>query len=503
MLFSNLGNCILPHAPHKDEVAFVDTSTDPHRSFTVADLNRLADAFADRLSTFGITTNTKVAICGKNRVEYVLSYLGLMRLGAVAVPINHQLGADVLEHILTDSECAFIIADHPDDYPFDDSRPVITFDELMSQAENIKATVQFASFDTSEETDAEILYTSGSTGFPKGVPLTHHGQCWALSRFLESAAKGPTYHSTIVAAPLYHMNGLFFTTFCLAQGIKIISMPKFDAATYVDLIAQYQCDYLSGVPTMFSLIAGLRPDVLNKNLDHVQRIHMGSAPLSQSLLDQLGNTFKNAEFSNGYGSTEAGPCIFGPHPDGHATPETSLGYPLSEIEWRFSNGDDQEGPFELRTPALTNGYLNRPDANEKQFTADGWYRSNDIMCRDELGFFYFVGREDDMFVCGGENIFPGQVEKIIEKHPDITQSAVIPFAHATKGMAPAAFVVVRDAGTAPSEDDIKAHCIDIGPAYAHPRHVLILPELPLGGTKKVDKHQLKGLLEEYLQKKSA
>jgi acyl-coenzyme A synthetase/AMP-(fatty) acid ligase len=158
---------------------------------------------------------------------------------------------------------------------------------------------------------------------------------------------------------------------------------------------------------------------------------------------------------------------------------------LPDVQWRFSNGSTTQGPLELNTPAVTRGYLNRPDDNAKQFNGD-WYITNDVMRRDDNGFFYFVDRADDMFVCGGENIFPGQVESLLEQHPSIAQAAVVPLPHDIKGMVPVAFVV-SGSHTKLDEDDVKHYALEHGPAYAHPRHVFFVDALPLSGTNKINK----------------
>ncbi|MEQ8515633.1 MAG: fatty acid--CoA ligase family protein, partial [Chromatocurvus sp.] len=355
----------------------------------------------------------------------------------------------------------------------------------------------FNCFEPGPDDIAEVLYTSGSTGAPKGVPLTHHGQCWALTHYFTDL-EGETPERIAEATPLYHMNGFFLTTMALSNRMVIHLMPRFDAATWLQVIADHSIGYVTGVPTMFALAAQLKTRPPTAELSQVTQAYLGSSPVTDTLVSQVQSLFPNAVIRNGYGTTEAGPIVFRDHPQGVPRPPTSVGYPVADIDWRFSNGSDVEGPLELRTPAVSPGYLNRPEANAKAFDA-GWYRTGDIMRRDEHGFFFFVGREDDMFVCGGENIYPGQIEALLEKHPAVSQAAVIPMPHATKGQAPAAFVVLAP-GAESNEDAIKRFSLESGPAFAHPRRVIILDAMPLGGTRKVDRRALAAQLDTLLAK---
>jgi acyl-CoA synthetase (AMP-forming)/AMP-acid ligase II len=150
--------------------------------------------------------------------------------------------------------------------------------------------------------------------------------------------------------------------------------------------------------------------------------------------------------------------------------------------------DENEGVLWVRNPAVMPGYLNRPEETEKCIK-DGWYNTGDIMRRDDEGFIFFVGRADDMFVCGGENIYPAEVERLLEQHPGIAQAAVIAFPDDIKQHIPVAFVVSKP-GAAPGAEDIKKFALANGPAYQHPRFVAVLPELPLAGTNKIDRRAL-------------
>jgi acyl-CoA synthetase (AMP-forming)/AMP-acid ligase II len=224
---------------------------------------------------------------------------------------------------------------------------------------------------------------------------------------------------------------------------------------------------------------------------------MGSAPVSASLMAAIRHALPQASVTNAYGTTEAGPVVFGPHPQGLPQPELSVGYPHPNVQLRLVDGanrDADQGVLEMKCPAVMLGYHNRPDV-PSPLTPDGYYITGDVFRRDAQGFHYFVGRTDDMFVSGGENIYPTDIERMLERHPDVAQACVVPIEDAIKGQKPVAFVV-RKPGRAPSDDDIKRFALANAPAYQHPRFVWFVGELPLASTNKVDRNALHALAEE-------
>jgi len=183
----------------------------------------------------------------------------------------------------------------------------------------------------------------------------------------------------------------------------------------------------------------------------------------------------------------------GPHPDGRPRPSGSIGVPYAGTEARLVGGpDENEGELIVRNPGILLGYHNLPEESARRIR-DGWYYTGDVCRRDAAGFYYFVGRNDDMFVSGGENIFPIEVESLLERHPAVHQAYVMPFDHELKGQVPYAFVVLRESASA-TEDELKQFALAHGPAYQHPRRVFFLDHLPLAGTNKIDR----GLLRQWV-----
>jgi acyl-CoA synthetase (AMP-forming)/AMP-acid ligase II len=219
---------------------------------------------------------------------------------------------------------------------------------------------------------------------------------------------------------------------------------------------------------------------------------MGSAPVTQSLIEQVRLVFPNVQINNGYGTTEIGPVVFGPHPGGIKQPELSPGYPHRAVQLRLMRDGSEvedEGVLEVKCGALMTHYHKLPQTTARVITADGFYRTGDVFRRDVNGFFFFVGREDDMFVCGGENIYPNDVERMLERHPDIHQAAIVPVPDELKGHKPIAFIV-RASGALLEEEAVKAYALANAPAYQHPRRVIFIDEMPLAGTNKIDKRAL-------------
>jgi len=294
--------------------------------------------------------------------------------------------------------------------------------------------------------------------------------------------------TAIVAAPLYHMNGMLMSFMNLYSGGKLVLLPKFDARVYLQAIETYSVNSITGVPTMLAMMLREQDLIDSLNFDSVTTISIGSAPLSETVANQALNVFPNATITNSYGTTEAGAGMFGPHPDRLATPRVSLGYPQPHVQVRLVDGaSPREGVLEVKTAAAMNEYLNLPEKTSAKTTDDGWVTTGDTMRVDEDGFYFFVGRDDDMFNCSGENIYPGEIERILESDPRIAECSVVPLADDIRGEVPVAFIV---ANTELPEQTAKDIVLANAPAYMHPRHVQLLQAMPLAGTNKIDRTAL-------------
>jgi acyl-CoA synthetase (AMP-forming)/AMP-acid ligase II len=486
----NLGVLFAEHA-HEERIAIVDLyESDRPREVSYRELDAVCNAVARGLVRAGLGPGERVAIVSLNRHEFVATVLGAMRAGVVPVPINVKLAADTVHYIVRDAGAKLAFVEPAFGRLLPAQLPLVEFGASRDTGfERFLDPGDFQPFEPTPESVAIQPYTSGSTGRPKGVLLTHYGQNW--SRRILAHTRGTTRNDVIlVAAPLYHKNALNAIKQGLTAGAMLPLLPQFSVERYVDAIGRYHATVISGVPTMMSMVLARRDLLACTATSSVRTIMMGSAPSSAQLLSELRKTFPNAEPLVVYGVTEGGPVPLGPHPEGKPRPPGSIGFPYPGTEARLAGGRDRsEGELVVRNPGVLLGYHNLPEETAKRIR-NGWYYTGDVCRRDAEGFYYFVGRTDDMFVSGGENIFPIEVETLLERHPAVHQAYVMPFEHEMKGQVPYAFIVLRP-GARATDEEIKQFALANGPAYQHPRRVFFLDHLPLAGTNKVDQQALR------------
>jgi long-chain acyl-CoA synthetase len=535
--FENLGD-LIPRDRDLSKIAVVDLGGEQApREFTFAQLDAMANGVARALQKRGLQRGDRVALLSANRAEYIAAYYGIMRAGLVAVPVNFKFPREIIHFIVRDAGAKFLFcdaaraADCPADIPsicftsspspagggsrIEDARggvaPTSSLPHpdarnasalpLQGRAEDFVAFVDLGPFEAvvpAPNEPAMFLYTSGSTGTPKGVVLSHQSHIWVVQTRL---APGLDRHRYLIAAPLYHMNALALSKLACAAYATIVLLPQFTAPAYIEAIERYRCTWLTAVPPMIAMMLRERALLERTDLSSVAFVRMGSAPVSAALMAALHEALPQAAVTNAYGTTEAGPVVFGPHPKGLPQPELSVGYPHPQVALRLIDGDNrnaEQGVLEMKCPALMLGYHNRPDV-PPPITSDGFYITGDVFRRDADGFHYFVGRTDDMFVSGGENIYPADVERMLERHPDIAQAAVVPIDDDIKGQKPVAFVI-KKLGHALNEEEVKRFALTHAPAYQHPRFVWFVDELPLASTNKLDRAALHRIAADYVSR---
>ncbi|MGA2998339.1 class I adenylate-forming enzyme family protein [Bradyrhizobium sp.] len=501
--FSNLG-ALTSKDGDPEKVAIIDLGTGQERRFSYRDFETQANAVARALAGRGLARGDRVAILSANRYEYLTTVHGIMRAGLIAVPVNFKFPPATIDYIVHDSGARLVFCDAPRLASAPKDLPRICFDCSIGDSDfaSFLKPGPFTPITPADREPAMFLYTSGSTGRPKGVVLSHQSHIWVVEQRM--AAQDMTRHRFLVAAPLYHMNALAISQLAHAAHATVILLPQFTTQLYLKALEDYHCTWLTAVPPMIAMMLNDKEHFAATNLSSVEYLRMGSAPVSQILMKAIHDALPKAAVTNAYGTTEGGPVVFGPHPKGLAQPEMSVGYPHPKVQVRLIAEDGTQGDvgvLEMKSPAIMNGYHNRPGV-ASPITADGFYFTSDVFRRDENGFHFFVGRTDDMFVSGGENIFPGEVEKMLESHPDVIQACVVPVDDDIKGTKPVAFVVKRD-GSDLDEAKLKAFALANAPAYQHPRSIWFVDSLPLASTNKLDRKIMRDMAAERLRQRES
>jgi long-chain acyl-CoA synthetase len=458
-----------------------------------AELDERADRVAGWLASKAVTPGSRVALLWGNDISYVEALLGVMRAGAVAVPLNSRQNDDTLEYVLADSGSSGILAG-----PGASERGRLLAGRVTG--------VRFVA-DPGEPLEAQPLpplpdhdpdapcmqpYTSGSTGRPKGVPLTHRGQIWCADVVRKCYLFDET-EVALLAAPLFHKNAAMTLKSVLLAGGSCVVLPGFDPVAVLRAIHTHRVTYLSGVPAMYRMLLSQAAELARCDVSSVRFASAGSAPVTVDLLEDFQRVF-GAPITEGYGLTEGGPDVL-------LTPRWginklgSLGLPLPgcEVALRAPDGVSEVpvgdvGELWVRNPGVTPGYHGLPDVTAERIR-DGWLATRDLMRRDADGYHYFVGRSDDLINVGGENVYPKEVEQLLLRHPAVRDVAVLGASHPVKGEVPVAFVVLSEPGGTTAEE-LTAFFHATGPHYAYPRVIEFIEELPLAGTGKPDRARL-------------
>ena len=497
-----------------DRLALIDLWNGSERRVTYSQLDSRANQVAAMLAAKGLQPGDRLGLLIGNRIEFIEVFFGSMRAGIVPVPLNIKQPPASLTFMVEDAGCRGVVVD-PDSVSWSETflgdlnvSVCLTLGDADDRCAAYEQALRDAGerFEPSTSPDGIAFqpYTAGSTGRPKGVRLTHEGMLWSL-RTTQDMWPTATEAVGLVAVPLFHKNAMRGTIKpVLNVGATAVILPRFEPRSFLEALARYRVTFSGGVPAIFTQLLEHRDLLDSLHFSALEALSIGSAVVPQELISNLERVFPRVKVKESYGLTEGGGPLREPV-GGGSVPPGSCGVAAPGYDVALVDGDGlrdvTEGELWTRNPCVTAGYHNLPDVTREKIV-DGWLRTGDVFRRDADGFFYFLGRVDDMFSCGGENIYPREVENLLLQHPAVRDVSVAPVPHPVKGFVPAAVVVATNR-SAVTPEDLKAFTLANGPAYAHPRRIILADELPLSGAGKPDRAAIRRILAAAFQDSEA
>ncbi len=472
------------------------------RDITYAEMHDRADAAARALVAAGVKPGDRIAWLGQNHAEFWDLLFGAARMGAVLAPVNYRLAPPEVAAVVADSGARVFFAEP-------------AFEEAARAAQNVEiiriTTDEYDAFirngdgaavshQPNSSDDVVQLYTSGTTGVPKGVVLRHN--CFAgLLNIADGEHDDFNWtpgELSLICVPLFHIAGVGFSILSWFRGQKIVMHSGFDPVLVLKDIEERRISRGMFVPAML-LFIGLTEEAKTTDLSSIKQVHYGASPISPELLKGAMGLFSNAEFGQHYGMTELTGSITYLAAEDHKDPNSprlkSAGKPLPKTEIRVVDPDGKElppgevGEITVRSGAIMTGYFNRPDATAEAIR-DGWYYSGDAAYKDEDGYIYIVDRIKDMIVTGGENVYPTEVEKALAGMEGVADVAVIGVPHDTWGEAVKA-IVVKAPEAAIDEDAVIAFARTQVGGFKVPRSVDFIDALPRNASGKILRRELR------------
>jgi long-chain acyl-CoA synthetase len=463
---------------------------------TFADVELRSARAATMLRERGIGRGDRVALQFPNVPAFVHLYFGALRLGAVIVPINPLLKAGETAYSLEDSGARILLAWHQAESPRDQTRDLAAVEvlsvhepggaDLLDGFEPDRAVVE-----VDPEETAVILYTSGTTGRPKGAELTHRNLGLNTREVIRtfSISEADVF---LGALPLFHSFGQTCTlNAAIAVGARLALLTRFEEHAAFELLDRQGVTVLMGVPTMFAALASVAED--RARLRTLRICVSGGAPLPREQMEDFQRA-TGAMVLESYGLSETSPAAALNRPgDGHRV--GSVGRPIEGVGVRIVGEDGEElpvgavGQIAIRGHNVMKGYWRREQATKAAITEDGWFLTGDLGRVDEDGFVYVIGRLKDMIIRGGFNVYPREVEEVLHQHPAVVEAAVVGFPDARFGEDIGAAVVLRP-GSEVEPSELRDWVKERVAAYKYPRRIWTVDELPKGPTGKILKRAI-------------
>ena len=466
-------------------------------AMTYRALSEASARVAGLLRKQGVGPGDRVGIMMPNVSEVPVVYYGILRAGGVVVPMNPLLKGREVAYYLGDSGAGPVFAWHAfaeearagaqqagaelivvDEVGFPDLLASVLPDDVVADRDSTDTAV--------------ILYTSGTTGQPKGAELTHGNLISNTEVARTDIVRARPEDVIFGGLPLFHVFGQpVALNVAVAAGACLTLLPRFDPAHALRIIAGHRVTVFEGVPTMYVALLH-QPDRADYDVSTLRMCISGGAALPVEVLRGFEEAFGSAVLE-GYGLSETSPVASFNHPGRERKPG-SIGTPIRDVEMRVVDNADHEvpkgevGEIVIRGPNVMKGYWNRPDATAEAIR-DGWFHSGDLARVDEDGYFRIVDRKKDMIIRGGYNVYPREIEEILYEHPAVAEAAVIGLPHPALGEEVGAAVALKP-GAAVSAEELRDYVKGQVAAYKYPRHVWMVDVLPKGPTGKIQKRDI-------------
>lgn len=490
-----------------DDLAIVDAGKDPHRSFTYREMNSRANRLANWLRNgANIQKGDRVAILAHDGVEHLDVFFACGKLGAIHVPLNWRLHwrelldlihdttptvlvfsdgfRDAAQHIADAADCIQHVL-HIDGEGLANSR---YFEKTLMDSMLRPVTTE----SVTEEDIACLIFTGGTTGLPKGAQISHRMIAWnTLNTIIHDLRHGDV---TVNTFPLFHTGGLLvYTTPLLILGGTVVLVRRFEAEKVLNLLQEYAATVYAGVPTMYQMMMNA-PNWEEADLSNLRFCTSGGAPLPVKLVKEFG-VQKGIQFKQGFGMSEFGPGVFALAPEDAIRKAGSIGRPNFFVDARIVDENNRVlppntvGELVLRGPSLSSGYFNKPEESANAVDDEGWFHTGDLAIRDDEDYYMIVDRKKEVFISGGENIYPAEIEKVLYKHADVDLCAVVGISDDKWGEVGKAFVVLKQHATLTEAEllDFLQHNLA---GYKVPRYIEFVDSLPISGAGKILKREL-------------
>ncbi len=497
-----------------DQEAFVDYGQDPALRLTYREANDRANRLANYYLSRGIEFQDRVAILARDGIEHLDNFFACGKIGAIHTALNwrlhwretleiiHQTTPKVLVVSRDYHEAASQILNNfpPGENPLElvlcteDPGELKGLDFHQVLAESPNTTV--VEDRVEHETIAALIFTGGTTGMPKAAQVSHRMIAWnTLNTVVHDIRHEDIYLNVF---PLFHTGGLFvYTLPQVIFGGTTILVPRFDPELVLDLIEKETVTVFAGVPTMYQILTQAE-NWDQADLSSLRFCTSGGAPLPVPLVKQYTQE-KKIRFKQGFGMTEFGPGIFALAPEDAIIKAGSIGRPNYFVEALIKADDgsvleaEQIGELVLKGPSYCSGYFNNPAASQEAVDEGGYFHTGDLAKFDQEGYFYIVGRKKDMFISGGENVYPAEIEKVLYEHPAVHMCAVIGMPDERWGEVGVACVVTKP-DLMVSEADLIHFMKERLAAFKVPKKVVFMSELPISGAGKVLKREIKEII---------